>query len=514
MNQQSLSNRHPGLLIIRDGWGVSEKLKGNAVKLASPPGYQKLLEECIWTTLEPGGEAVGLPDGQMGNSEVGHMNIGGGRVVYQDLPQINKDLRDNCFHKLPVFQDFLKKAMNSASVHLMGLFSDGGVHSHQDHFLGVLKILKSAGISNVFLHLFTDGRDTLPQSGIKFIEGIEKELRLHELGKIATLCGRYYAMDRDKNWDRIESAYDTLVNRKGFSFSSASQCLTEFYSKGITDEFIKPSIICEEGNIRSGDSVLFMNFRPDRARQLSFALEGIDFKHFKTSATDLNFISMTPYSADLKIPAIYTKKILKNTLSEVLCLKNKRQYKIAETEKYAHITYFLNGGREEKFDDEVHKIIPSPKVATYDLKPEMSAYDVTDNLLKAITSNSYDFLAVNFANPDMVGHTGNLDAAIQAVKVVDDCVDKLVQTMRQHGGSSFITADHGNLDEMIDHETGEVLTNHSLNAVDFIYVPRSGDHRFKHISKGGKLADIAPTILKVLDVEIPSEMNGGILLSP
>lgn len=513
MNQQSFSNRHPGLLIIRDGWGVSDKLKGNAVKLASPPNYRRLLQDGIWTTLEPGGEAVGLPDGQMGNSEVGHMNIGGGRVVYQDLPQINKDLREDSFHKLPVFQEFLKKAQNSTRVHLIGLFSDGGVHSHQDHFMGILQILKKYGISNVFLHLFTDGRDTLPQSGIKFIEGIEKELGSHKLGKIATLCGRYYAMDRDKNWDRIESAYDALVNLKGFRFSSASQCLYDFYSEGITDEFIKPSIICEDGNIGFGDSVLFMNFRPDRARQLSFALEGKDFNHFNVPKLNLNFISMTPYSADLSIPAIYTKKVLKNTLSEVLCLQNKRQYKIAETEKYAHITYFLNGGREEKFDDEVHKIVPSPKVATYDLKPEMSAYEVTDNLLKAIDSNSYDFLAVNFANPDMVGHTGNLDAAIQAVKVVDDCVGKLVKAMQNHGGSSFITADHGNLDEMIDHQTGDVLTNHSLNEVDFIYVPRLGDYRFNKISKGGKLADIAPTILKVLDMEIPAEMNGSILLN-
>lgn len=512
MSYQSRENRHAGLLIIRDGWGVSDKLKGNAIKLAEPSYYYHLLNRCVWTTLEPGGEAVGLPEGQMGNSEVGHMNIGSGRVVYQDLPRINKDLSENRFQEIPVMDNFLKRSTQRGSMHLLGLLSDGGVHSHQEHFFGILKILKSIGLTDVYIHIFTDGRDTAPQSGLNFVKSLECKMAEIGVGKIASLCGRYYAMDRDKNWDRIRLAYDTLVNGAGVRYPNASVCISESYSKGITDEFITPALICPEGCIKSGDNVMFMNFRPDRARQLSFALDGHNFDHFKSVPLDLNFITMTPYSTDLKIPAVYTKNVLKNTLSEVFCNQNKRQYKIAETEKYAHITYFLNGGREEVFDGEIHKIIPSPKVATYDLKPEMSADQVTEHLLEAIHDQTFDFLAVNFANPDMVGHTGNLEAAIKAVKVVDHCVEKLVKAMNTFGGSTFITADHGNLDEMIDHETGAILTNHSLNEVDFIYVPRNGDHRFSKALKGGKLADIAPTILHVLDMEIPPEMDGNILL--
>ncbi len=502
---------HPGLLIIRDGWGVSDKLKGNAVKLADPQCYKRLLNQYFWTNLEPGGEAVGLPEGQMGNSEVGHMNIGSGRTVYQDLPRINRDLETGEFAKQPAMEAFLKNSVRNGRVHLIGLISDGGVHSHQNHFYGVLEILRRYEINEVYIHAITDGRDTLPKSGIEFINALEQKMKLLEIGQIATVSGRYYAMDRDKNWDRTKKFYDAMVSGIGKFSNSSTACLKNSYSNDVTDEFIEPTIINSKGCIQSGDSVLFMNFRPDRARQTSFALENNNFTDFDVRDLNLNFTVMTPYSSDLKVPVVYSKENLKNTIAEVIANKDLRQFKIAETEKYAHITYFMNGGYEQEFDGETHQIIPSPKVATYDLKPEMSADEVTKTLLQAIESRKYDFLAVNYANPDMVGHTGNLEAAINAVNIVDDCVDKLLKAMATVGGSTFITADHGNLDEMIDHDTGQTLTNHSLNKVDFIHVPRPGDKRFGKLKTGGKLADIAPTMLHALGIDIPDEMNGNIL---
>tara|TARA_B100000674_G_scaffold36491_1_gene25551 strand:+ start:781 stop:2322 length:1542 start_codon:yes stop_codon:yes gene_type:complete len=511
MSQTKPVIKHPGLLIIRDGWGISDKLRGNAVKLADPKCYKRLLNQNYWTSLEPGGEAVGLPEGQMGNSEVGHMNIGSGRTVYQDLPRINRDLETGEFEKQQNMAAFLKQSINRGRVHLLGLVSDGGVHSHQNHFYGVLKLLKKAGIDKVFVHVITDGRDTFPESGADYIATLEEKMNLIGVGEIATISGRYYAMDRDKNWDRTKKAYDAIVLGKGEYSKSSKKCIEDSYVKGITDEFIEPTVINTEGCIQSGDAALFMNFRPDRARQISFALENNNFTHFNARELNLHFTIMTPYSSELTVPVIYTKKNLGNTLAEVFCNKGMRQFKIAETEKYAHITYFMNGGHEKEFDGEKHQIIPSPKVATYDLKPEMSAEEVTKALLGAIDSYQYDFLAVNYANPDMVGHTGNLEAAIKAVSIVDDCVEQLLKAMASVGGSTFITADHGNLDEMIDHNTGQVLTNHSLNQVDFIHVPRPGDKRFGKLKSGGKLADIAPTMLHALDVEIPSEMDGDIL---
>ena len=439
------------------------------------------------------------------------MNIGSGRNVYQDLLRINRDLETGEFAKQPAVEAFLKNSVRNGRVHLIGLISDGGVHSHQNHFYGVLEILRRYEINEVYIHAITDGRDTLPKSGIGFINALEQKMKLLEIGQIATVSGRYYAMDRDKNWDRTKKFYDAMVSGIGKFSNSSTACLKNSYSNNVTDEFIEPTIINSRGCIQSGDSVLFMNFRPDRARQTSFALENNNFTDFDVHDLNLNFTVMTPYSSDLKVPVVYSKENLKNTIAEVIANKNLRQFKIAETEKYAHITYFMNGGYEQEFDGETHQIIPSPKVATYDLKPEMAADEVTKTLLQAIESRKYDFLAVNYANPDMVGHTGNLEAAINAVNVVDDCVDKLLQAMATAGGSTFITADHGNLDEMIDHHTGQTLTNHSLNKVDFIHVPRPGDKRFGKLKTGGKLADIAPTMLHALGIDIPDEMNGNIL---
>ena len=511
MSHTKAETKHPGLLIIRDGWGVSDKLRGNAVKLADPQCYKRLLNQCFWTNLEPGGEAVGLPEGQMGNSEVGHMNIGSGRTVYQDLPRINRDLETGDFEKQPAIASFIRNSNARGRVHLIGLVSDGGVHSHQNHFYGVLEILKRYQINDVYIHVITDGRDTLPTSGISFVKALEKKMSLLGLGQIATISGRYYAMDRDKNWDRTKQYYDLIVSGNGNRCNNSVTCLENSYANDITDEFIEPTLINTEGCIQPKDSVLFMNFRPDRARQISFALENNDFNHFKVNDLNLNFTIMTPYSSELKIPVVYSKENLKNTIAEVFAKNGMRQFKIAETEKYAHITYFMNGGYEKEFDGETHHIIPSPKVSTYDLKPEMSADEVTRALLQAIDSRKYDFLAVNYANPDMVGHTGNLEAAIKAVNVVDNCISKLLDAMANVGGSTFITADHGNLDEMIDHETGQTLTNHSLNKVDFIHVPRPGDKTLGKLKAGGKLADIAPTMLHALGMEIPNEMDGDIL---
>lgn len=497
------------LLIIRDGWGISSSTKGNAVYLAKPPCYQQLLTKFPYTTLEPGGEAVGLPHGQMGNSEVGHMNIGAGRVIYQDLPRINKDFKSGEFEKIKQVSHFLDRAKQSGRVHLMGLVSDGGVHSHIEHFKGMVQVLKNAGIQSVFIHAFTDGRDTLPTSGINYLQELETFLQMMGLGKIATISGRYYAMDRDQRWERLKLAYDAMIHGLGPQVQSTRECILSSYENKVTDEFILPTVIHPEGIIREKDSICFMNFRPDRARQLCFALENQDFKGFDAKDLNLDLLLMTPYSSELKSPAIYTKEFIPLVLSEILSAKNIPQLKIAETEKYAHVTYFLNGGREKPFEGEDRILIPSPRVQTYDLCPEMSAYEITSKLLQAIESKKYGFMAVNFANPDMVGHTGNLDAAILAVKIVDDCIDKLLKALLKAGGKALITADHGNLDEMVDLNTGEILTNHSLNEVDCIFVSSEIRDTTKTFKKGGKLADIAPTILYAMNLEIPELMDGN-----
>ncbi|MBW7876959.1 MAG: 2,3-bisphosphoglycerate-independent phosphoglycerate mutase [Candidatus Cloacimonetes bacterium] len=493
-------------LIIRDGWGVNGEHENNAVWLAKPEHYNHLINTCSRSLLEPGGEAVGLPEGQMGNSEVGHMNIGSGRVIYQDLVRISKDLRENKFSALPVFQNFMKTAKEgNRRIHLLGLLSDGGVHSHQEHLFGILKILAKEGFSEVFIHAFMDGRDTLPTSGIQFIREAEKQAKSIGCGKIATISGRFYAMDRDNRWERIEKATECLFYGRGESSQSAESLMESSYSKGINDEFILPSVILPSGTIQPNDSVLFYNFRPDRARQLSSILQKPEL--------NLNFITMSPYGKEITAPCLYPKDNLNQVLSEVLSQHGLRQLKIAETEKYAHVTYFFNGGREEVFPLEERILVPSPKVETYDLQPEMSAPEVTKHLIKNILDKKFDFIAVNFANPDMVGHTGNMEAAIKAVLAVDQAVKQVVNALHSVGGTALITADHGNLDEMYDINTKETLTNHSLNPVDLIFAP-APNHPKAHLKlkARGKLADIAPTILHLLDIPIPDVMDGEILI--
>ncbi len=500
------------LLIIRDGWGIGIPGQGNAVHLASPAGYNSLLTKFPTTLLEPGGEAVGLPVGQMGNSEVGHMNIGGGRVVYQDLPRISKDFKEGRFEALDEIKSFLSRARKGGRIHLLGLVSDGGVHSHQSHIEGFCKILQSQGFDDFYVHAFTDGRDTSPHGGIDYLRQLEGCLDSLGAGSLASICGRYYAMDRDNRWERLEKAYQVLVRAKGPQARNVEECMRSSYDLGITDEFILPTVLNPEGCIRKNDHVFFMNFRPDRARQLCFALENNGFDAFEVDDLGLDLLIMTPYSKELKCPVVYSKTHLSQVLPEVFSACGLRQLKIAETEKYAHVTYFLNGGREEEFEGEQRILVPSPKVETYDLKPEMSAPEVTKKLIEAIDSKKFGFLVVNYANPDMVGHTGNLQAAIEAVLVVDSCISKVLKALALHDGAALITADHGNLDEMID-AGGNILTAHSLNQVDCIFIPRPSDRRIFSLKSGGKLADIAPTILDYLDMESPTPMDGDSLLS-
>ncbi len=502
------------VLIIRDGWGVHEANETNAVHLAQPKHYLSLIEKYPRALLQPGGTAVGLPEGQMGNSEVGHMNIGSGRVVWQDLALISRDLEKKTFQNLPAVQNFLKTAQSgNRRIHLLGLVSDGGVHSHQEHLHGILDLLKEQNFEEVYVHAFTDGRDTSPTSGKRFLAELEGHMQSMSLGKIATISGRFYAMDRDKRWERVQKAYDTLVHGKGEKADKALDYLEQCYADNVTDEFLPPATITPEGQIRAGDSVLFFNFRPDRAREISQALLHDGFDGFLTKQLDLNYLCMTPYGGEIQAPVAYPKENLRDVLSEVISKAGLKQFKIAETEKYAHVTYFLNGGREEPFSGEERELIPSPRVETYDLQPEMSAKEVTRKLIEAIESEKYAFLCVNFANPDMVGHTGNMEAAMKAVTTVDTCVDEVLQSVLKKNGTAIITADHGNLDEMFDLKTKEVLTNHSLNPVDFLLV--SPDHsplRHARLKAEGKLADIAPTILRIMELPTPESMDGDCLL--
>lgn len=499
------------LLIIRDGWGINENPRGNAISIAQPQCYYDLLQKYPRSILEAGGEFVGLPLNQMGNSEVGHMNIGSGRVVYQDLLRINRAFLKNEFDHNESVAKFIQTTKQQNKVHLMILLSDGGVHSHISHLKSYISICKNENIKNVYIHAIMDGRDTYSRSGIDYIKDIEAHCKEVGVGKIATISGRFYTMDRDSNVERVQKGYNAMVFGTGNRAESAVSCMEKSYENDISDEFIIPTIIDPDACIQKDDSVFFLNFRPDRARQITGVLtnqieEGYEFKRL-----DLNFLTMTRYSSDLTCPVVYSKENLGNGLSEIFSKEGFSQFKIAETEKYAHVSYFFNGGQEKCFDGEELVMIPSPKVETYDLKPEMSAYEVTDRLIQAIHSKKYGYLTVNLANPDMVGHTGNLEAAVIAVKVVDDCVDRLVKAMKAVNGATMITADHGNLDEMID-ENGLILTNHSLNPVDFIFVPRPGDRTFYQLKDQGKLADIAPTILKYMDIPIPVEMDGQVLL--
>lgn len=501
------------ILIIMDGWGLGKVASADAIQNANVPFVRALYAKYPNTTLVTCGEAVGLPDGQMGNSEVGHLNLGAGRIVYQELQRINLAIRDGSFSKNEELLSSIRFAKNNNKpLHLLGLVSDGGVHSHINHLKAILDVCKKENLQNVFIHAFTDGRDCDPKSGLGFIKELQEHLK-KTVGKIASVSGRYYAMDRDKRWERIHFAYDALVNGAGEKASDAAKAIQNSYGKNVTDEFIKPVVIIDEkqdpvATIKDGDVAICFNFRTDRCREITRVLTQEDMPDHKMKKLSLHYTTMTEYDHTFKnIHIIFENDNLNNTLGEILQQQGLKQIRIAETEKYPHVTFFFSGGREIPFEGEKRILIPSPKVATYDLKPEMSAYEVTDALIPEIENKSADFICLNYANADMVGHTGVWSAAIKAVETVDKCVQRVVTTALENDYTIFLTADHGNADYMIN-EDGTPNTAHTLNPVPFFII----DKNWKGRIKPGKLGDIAPTILTIMDLPIPKEMTGTILI--
>ncbi|HDP70400.1 MAG TPA: 2,3-bisphosphoglycerate-independent phosphoglycerate mutase [Actinobacteria bacterium] len=503
----------PLVLIILDGWGIGETTKGNAIAAAKTPNMDTFLANYPHIFLGASGESVGLPEGQMGNSEVGHLNIGAGRVVYQDYARINRAIKDGSFFSNEVLLKAVYNAKkNNSSLHLMGLLSDGGVHSSNEHIYALLKLINDNGLKErVFLHLFLDGRDVPPQSALKYVNELEQKISKIGIGKIATIAGRYYGMDRDKRWDRTKLAYDAMVYGRGEIVQTPEEAIEQSYEKGIVDEFVKPTVIQPPGGfIKDNDTIVFFNFRPDRARQITRAFIKTGFDEFDRGKNPpkVFFVCMTKHDATFDVPIAFPTVELTNVLADILSKHDLKQLHIAETEKYAHVTFFFNGGVEEPKEGEDRILIPSPKIATYDLKPEMSAYEVTDAVINEINKDLYDVIILNFANPDMVGHTGVFEAAVRAIEAVDKCVKRVVESVRSKGGECIIAADHGNADRMIDLETAESFTAHTTNPVPFIYVT---DKKIS-LRKEGVLADIAPTMLEVLGIPKPKEMTGKSLI--
>ena len=504
-------NKKPLMLMILDGWGINiHENQISAIKNAKPVEYAELLDKYPHSELEASGEAVGLPDGQMGNSEVGHLNIGAGRVVYQPLVKISKDIESGKFFEIPTLKEAFSDAKeNNKAIHFMGLVSPGGVHSHTDHIFGLLEMAKRYNLTKVYLHAFLDGRDTPPSSAIQYLEKVEAKMKELSVGKIATICGRYYAMDRDKNYDRTKIAYDNMTLGNGEVFTSVKEALEKSYENKVTDEFVKPIILDKDGIVKSGDVLINFNFRPDRARQITRAFNDEKFDFFKRNIEPTKVYCMRQYDATIDAPVIYKDDKIINTLGEVISNKGLTQLRTAETEKYAHVTFFFNGGVESQYKGEERILVPSPKVATYDLKPEMSAFEVTEKAQEALKSGKFDVIILNFANPDMVGHTGVLEAAEKAIKAVDICMKKIVDTILSLDGILLVTADHGNAELMVDPETNAPFTAHTTNLVPFIYVANKTEGiRLKK----GKLADIAPTMLDILGIEKPKEMTGEDLI--
>ena len=504
--------RKPVALIILDGFGYLPTDRGNAVKHANTPVFDSIFQNYSHTLIGASGEDVGLPDGQMGNSEVGHLNIGAGRIVYQELTRITKEIREgSLFTNLALLEAMENAKKEGRALHLMGLLSDGGVHSHNSHIEGLLLMAKQQGVKDVYVHAFMDGRDTPPQSGKDYIVQLENFMKTHGIGKILTVSGRYYAMDRDKRWDRVKLAYDAIVKADAPKADSALSCIEASYHENVTDEFVLPTVIGEGlTTLSAHDSVIFFNFRPDRARELTRAIVDRDFDGFEREYFETTYVTMTQYDKTMpNVIVAYTPQTLDNTLGEYIASKGKTQLRIAETEKYAHVTFFFNGGREEAYANEERILVPSPKVATYDLKPEMSAYEVTDMLINDLETNPKDLIVLNFANPDMVGHTGVFEAAVKAVETVDICLGKVLDKIKSLGGVAFITADHGNAEQMFD-DLGGPFTAHTTNKVPFVMV----DDVNKNIKlrDGGRLCDFAPTILEVMGLEKPEQMTGISLL--
>ena len=502
------------MLMILDGFGINNSESGNAVKTANTPNIDKLMKTCPTTEIYTSGLNVGLPDGQMGNSEVGHTNIGAGRIVYQELTRITKSIEDGDFFSIPEFIGAIENCKkNNSKLHIMGLLSDGGVHSHMRHLFGLLELAKRKDFEDVYVHCFLDGRDTPPASAEGYIMKLEEKMKEKGVGKIASICGRFYSMDRDKRWNRVQKAYDAIVNGIGEKQTSAITAIEGSYQKEIFDEFVEPTVICNGdipvATISKNDSVIFFNFRPDRAREITRVLVDTDFSDFETKK-DLNlyFVCMTQYDETMpNVNIAFKPTKLINTFGEYISNKGLTQLRIAETEKYAHVTFFFNGGDEKQYEGEDRILIPSPKVETYDLKPEMSAPEVTEKVVEAIKSKKYDSIILNYANPDMVGHTGSLEAAVKAIETVDSCVAEVVEAMKENGGVILITADHGNSEQMIDYTTGEPHTAHTTNPVPLMLV---GMENAK--LKSGRLADLAPTMLDIMGLEKPEEMSGESLL--
>lgn len=498
----------PTMLMILDGFGCNPKKEGNAIKMANTPNLDKLFEKYPNTVIGAAGRDVGLPEGQMGNSEVGHLNIGAGRIVFQELSRITNEIENGNFFENKAFLDAIDHVKKTdGALHLLGLLSDGGVHSHIQHLKGLLELANRNNLKKVYLHCFLDGRDVAPRCAKVYIEEIEKLMEELEIGKIATISGRYYAMDRDNRWERVVKAYDVMTKGDGRKANNASKAVDMAYEADENDEFVIPTLIDESATVKEGDSMIMFNFRPDRAREITRAFTEDGFNGFeREKIDDLVYVCMTQYDASFEnVKVAYPPEHLENTLGQYISDKGLKQLRIAETEKYAHVTFFFNGGVEEPNKNEDRILINSPKVATYDLQPEMSAYEVTENVLEKM--DEYDLIILNFANADMVGHTGVMDAAIKAIEALDVCVEKIVEKVLKLDGQILLTADHGNADVMIDGD-GNVVTAHSLNKVPLMHIA----NKPRKLKDGGRLADIAPTLLELMDLEQPKEMTGTTLI--
>lgn len=505
--------KKPVMLAILDGYGKSDIIEGNAVAAASTPNMDRLMAQYPNSIIHASGMDVGLPEGQMGNSEVGHTNIGAGRIVYQELTRITKSIADGDFFENEALLSACKNCRdNGTALHVMGLLSDGGVHSHNSHLYAVLELAKRQGLQKVYVHCFMDGRDVSPTSGVEFAKELVEKIRSIGVGEIATVMGRYYVMDRDNRWERVQKAYDAMVLGKGELCESAVTCIAESYNQDVTDEFIVPAVVTKDGapvgTIQQNDSVVFFNFRPDRAREITRTLVDPAFEGFARAYFPVHFVCMTQYDVNMpNVDVAFKPEKLANTFGEYISKLGMKQLRIAETEKYAHVTFFFNGGVEQPYAGEDRILVPSPKVATYDLQPEMSAYVVTDKLLEALDKVDYDAVILNFANCDMVGHTGVMEAAVKAVEAVDECIGKVADKVLEKGGVILITADHGNAEQMLDPADHSVFTAHTTNVVPFV-VAGAGDVKLKK----GRLADLAPTMLDIMGIEKPAEMTGESLI--
>ncbi len=512
-----MTTRKTALLLILDGWGYREDTEFNAIHSAHTPNWDALWSQRSHTLVDTSGLSVGLPAGQMGNSEVGHMNLGAGRVVYQSLTRIDKDIEEGTFFENPVLTEAVDKALEAeTALHVMGLMSPGGIHSHEDQIMAMIKLAMDKGVKNIYLHAFLDGRDTPPRSALASLKRAESTLLDAECGRVASVVGRFYAMDRDNHWDRVEPAYKLLTEGKAeFVFDDVESALEAAYARDEDDEFVQATSIKhpadEDAYIDDGDVVVFMNFRADRAREIARAFVDDEFEGFSRSSRPMlgDFVMLTEYAADIEASCAYPPEKLHNVMGEYLADLGKTQLRIAETEKYAHVTFFFNGGREEPFQNEDRELIPSPQVKTYDLQPEMSAFEVTDKLVAAIRSGKYDAIICNYANGDMVGHTGDFDAAVKAVEAVDKCLARIVEAIEDCDGELLITADHGNVEQMRDPETGQPLTSHTNGPVPLIYVGNSG----MEFTSQGSLCDLSPTLLALLGIPVPKEMTGKVLLA-